>query len=63
MEEYITPEVRMLGTFAGLTMGNNGSCPDGNGENDQVGGGVVGGAGTDPCGSSGGPNGQTNNGG
>ena len=61
---YMTPELRELGSFASLTLGNNGSCPDGNGENDQVGGGVVGGAGTEPCGSSGdaGGGGATNGG-
>jgi hypothetical protein len=28
---YATPELRFLGTLAGLTMGQNGSCPDGGG--------------------------------
>jgi len=38
--EYKTPELRALGSFAGLTMGAGGSCPDGNGNNNQVGGGL-----------------------
>jgi hypothetical protein len=35
---YREPSLRFLGTLADLTLGNNGSCPDGNGDNDQVGG-------------------------
>ena len=40
---YQTPRLRGLGTFSGLTMGNNGSCPDGGSRNDdtQLGGGSV----------------------
>ncbi len=61
---YVTPELRHFGSFAGLTKGTGGSCPDGGGRNtNQVGGGVVGGAGTDPCGSSAGDKGRTNTGG
>lgn len=40
--DYSKPELRSLGSLAALTLGNNGSCPDGNGENDQVGGGFQG---------------------
>ena len=37
--EYETPELRELGTFAELTLGMNGSCPDGNANNiTQLGG-------------------------
>ena len=61
---YVTPELRHFGSFAGLTKGTNGSCADGGSRNSiQVGGGVVGGAGTDPCGSSAGDQGATNSGG
>lgn len=63
---YVTPELRNLGTFAGLTKGQGGSCPDGGGRNStQVGGGVVtDGVGINVCGSSGvSGNGQTNIGG
>ena len=35
---YEAPLLRSLGTLAGLTMGMNGSCPDGNGQNNQLGG-------------------------
>ncbi len=31
--QYTTPELRKLGSFASLTLGENGSCPDGNGRN------------------------------
>ena len=58
---YDTPELRDLGSFSSLTLGMNGSCPDGGGRNNtQLGGGMVGGAGTDPCGSSSGDTGATN---
>lgn len=61
---YVTPELRNFGTFPGLTKGVGGSCPDGGGRSvTQVGGGVVGGSGTDPCGSSSGDTGETNIGG
>lgn len=41
--KYSTPELRPLGSFASLTMGQNGSCPDGNGRNNtQLGGGDAG---------------------
>lgn len=57
---YFTPELRNFGTFAGLTKGTGGSCPDGGGRNNnQVGGGPT----TDPCGSSSGDTGNTNEGG
>ena len=37
--KYKTPELRALGSFAGLTMGTGGSCPDGADRNiNQVGG-------------------------
>ena len=55
--EYSTPELRVLGSFAGLTMGNNGSCPDGGGENDQLGGGSIGGSSSVECGPGTGPDG------
>jgi hypothetical protein len=36
---YAKPELRALGTLSGLTMGQNGSCPDGGGlNNTQLGG-------------------------
>lgn len=35
---YTTPTLRRLGTLSALTMGMNGSCPDGNGNNNQLGG-------------------------
>jgi hypothetical protein len=35
---YETPALRVLGTLTGLTMGMNGSCPDGGGQNNQLGG-------------------------
>ncbi len=58
---YETPKLRALGTFSGLTMGQNGSCPDGGARNNtQLGGGVVGGPGGSPCGSSSGDTGATN---
>lgn len=31
--EYQTPELRVLGSFASLTLGTGGSCPDGGGRN------------------------------
>jgi hypothetical protein len=38
---YTTPELRALGTFARLTKGVGGSCPDGGGRNStQLGGGA-----------------------
>ncbi len=50
---YVTPELRSLGSFASLTLGQNGSCPDGNGRNvNQLGGGNVIEGGNLPCGSS-----------
>jgi hypothetical protein len=48
--EYTKPELKTLGTLSGLTMGMNGSCPDGgiNAPDTQLGGmsdcGVSGGA-------------------
>jgi hypothetical protein len=37
--DYRKPELRVLGTLTSLTMGQNGSCPDGGGHNDtQLGG-------------------------
>lgn len=40
--EYRAPELRLLGSFAGLTMGTGGSCPDGGARNNnQLGGGDV----------------------
>jgi hypothetical protein len=36
---YSTPELKVLGSLAALTLGQNGSCPDGGGHNDtQLGG-------------------------
>lgn len=35
---YSTPQLKSLGSLASLTLGNNGSCPDGNGNNNQLGG-------------------------
>lgn len=32
--KYSTPELRFLGSLAGLTLGQGGSCPDGAGQND-----------------------------
>ena len=52
---YEAPHLRALGTLSGLTMGMNGSCPDGGSRNiDQKGGGLDNDPG-DPgtCGSSG----------
>lgn len=44
------PELRLLGTLTSLTMGENGSCPDGNAHNNtQNGGGAIG----DPTGKNG----------
>ncbi len=49
--EYGAPELRFLGSFAGLTMGTGGSCPDGNLRNNtQHGGGSIGGASDPNCG-------------
>lgn len=31
--QYTTPELRKLGSFASLTLGVGGSCPDGGGRN------------------------------
>ena len=48
---YETPRLRALGTFSGLTMGQNGSCPDGGGRNNtQLGGGSIGGTSNVNCG-------------
>ena len=48
---YTTPELRVLGTFAGLTMGTGGSCPDGAARNNtQHGGGAIGGTSDVQCG-------------
>jgi hypothetical protein len=39
--QYQTPELRVLGTLSGLTLGMNGSCPDGGARNNtQLGGGL-----------------------
>ena len=47
--QYQTPELRVLGTLSELTLGQNGSCPDGGGlNNTQLGGGF-----TPGCGKSG----------
>ncbi len=35
---YRTPKLRRLGSLSSLTLGMNGSCPDGNGNNNQLGG-------------------------
>ncbi len=49
--EYETPVLKALGTFVGLTMGQNGSCPDGGGRNaTQRGGGSIGGTSDVNCG-------------
>ena len=41
--EYITPELRALGSFASLTLGSGGSCLDGGARNNnQLGGGDIG---------------------
>ena len=38
---YTAPELRSLGTLTSLTLGMNGSCPDGGGRNNtQLGGGL-----------------------
>lgn len=37
--EYKTPELKTLGSLTGLTLGMNGSSPDGGGLNNQLGGG------------------------
>jgi hypothetical protein len=50
--KYEKPELRVLGTLTSLTMGQNGSCPDGGGQNiNQLGG-------MSNCGVSGGANGR-----
>jgi hypothetical protein len=33
---YQKPELRALGTLTSLTMGQNGSCPDGGGQNNNT---------------------------
>ena len=38
MTAYRTPKLRRLGSLSSLTLGMNGSCPDGNGNNNQLGG-------------------------
>lgn len=44
--KYSTPELRFLGSLAGLTLGMNGSCLDGNSRNNvQNGGGFEDGGG------------------
>jgi hypothetical protein len=44
--KYSTPELRFLGSLAGLTLGNNGSCLDGASRNNiQLGGGFEDGGG------------------
>jgi hypothetical protein len=43
--KYEKPRLRSLGSLTELTLGNGGSCLDGNGENDQFGGGLE-----TPCG-------------
>ena len=36
---YSTPQLKSLGSLASLTLGQNGSCPDGGGQNNtQLGG-------------------------
>lgn len=48
---YQTPELRVLGTLGGLTMGVGGSCPDGGARNNtQLGGGSIGGTSDPNCG-------------
>ena len=40
--EYVTPELRKLGSFASLTLGTGGSCLDGGARNNnQLGGGDI----------------------
>jgi hypothetical protein len=51
--QYRTPELRSLGTLTDLTMGMNGSCPDGQGNNNNT---QLGGMST--CGVSGGASGH-----
>jgi hypothetical protein len=49
--EYTTPELRELGSFAELTLGSGGSCLDGAARNNnQLGGGDIGGEGDIECG-------------
>jgi hypothetical protein len=49
--EYMTPELRELGSFAELTLGTGGSCLDGAARNNnQLGGGDIGGEGDVECG-------------
>lgn len=36
--DYETPTLQALGSFSELTLGMNGSCPDGNGNSSQLGG-------------------------
>ena len=51
MKVYNSPELRGLGSFASLTLGMNGSCPDGGGRNNtQLGGGSIGGTSDVECG-------------
>ena len=51
MKTYTTPELRRLGSFASLTLGVGGSCPDGGGRNNtQLGGGSIGGGSSVECG-------------
>ncbi len=40
MKRYEKPALRRLGTLSALTMGMNGSCPDGGGQNDTQFGGM-----------------------
>ena len=55
---YETPRLRVLGTFSGLTMGSGGSCLDGGARNNnQLGGGSIGGQQSVQCGPGTGPNG------
>ena len=37
--KYVTPKLQALGSLSSLTLGMNGSCPDGGGQNNtQLGG-------------------------
>ncbi|CAN5883376.1 hypothetical protein BH23ACT2_BH23ACT2_24710 [soil metagenome] len=40
MKTYRTPKLRQLGSLSSLTLGMNGSCPDGNSENNTQQGGM-----------------------
>jgi hypothetical protein len=46
--QYTKPELRVLGTLSGLTLGVGGSCPDGGGRNNTQNSDDAN-AGGDPC--------------